>query len=68
MVDLENNHLIEAITQIANARLHKKHPDITIQEWQTKEILEALILFTQEYEKEGKDDIPRKTNSGNGNP
>ncbi len=41
---------VEAITQIANTRLHKRHPDLVIKEWQTKEILEALELFNQELE------------------
>ncbi len=51
MDDTLDQNLIEAITQIANARIHKRHPDITIKDWQTKEILEALILFSQEYER-----------------
>lgn len=43
--------LITAITQVANHRLSKKNHDLRLYEWQTKEVLEALALFHQEYER-----------------
>ena len=45
-----NEDIVTAITKIGNARLHKRHPDISIQEWQTKEVLEALALLQLEWE------------------
>ena len=47
--------LVEGITRIANTLLNKKHPDIKIQEWQTKYILEALILFMDALKRGGKE-------------
>jgi len=46
MIELE-----EAITEIANYKLHKKHPDLSVEAWQAKVILEALTLFLEEYNK-----------------
>ena len=46
-----NDDIVEAITKIANAKLQKKHPDINIKEWQTREILEAMELFQNEWER-----------------
>ena len=48
---------VEAITLIANARLQKRHPDMTIKEWQTREVLEALSLFSEEWAR----DLPKNT-------
>ena len=43
--------LITGLTQIANYRLSKRHHDLEIKEWQTKEIVEAVVLFQEEYER-----------------
>mgnify|MGYP001609845583 CR=1 FL=1 len=43
--------LTESITEIANQLLHKEHPDISIESWQTKYVLMACQEFVKEYEK-----------------
>ena len=42
---------IKDITLKANIAIHKKHPDISVQTWQTRVILEAIEQFKQEARK-----------------
>ena len=43
--------LIQDITLKANITIHKKHPDMSVQTWQTRVILEAIEQFKQEAKK-----------------
>ena len=43
--------IIAGVTSIANARQEKKHPDMHIQEWQTRAVLEAALALKEEWEK-----------------
>ncbi len=42
--------IVKAVTQIANARMKKKYSDLTLKEWQVKEVLEALVILQEELE------------------
>ena len=46
---------IKVITEIANANLRKKYHDLSIKEWQTREILEAVDLYLEKEENEKRD-------------
>ena len=48
---------IKIITEMANANLHKRHPDLSIREWEVQEVLEAIDLFLLETEKEVKNEV-----------
>jgi len=43
---------IKPITEIANANLRKKYHSVSIKEWQTREILEAVDLYLEKEENE----------------
>ena len=43
--------LIQDITLKANITIHKKHPDMSVQSWQTRYILWAIEQFKQEAKK-----------------
>jgi len=46
---------IKPITEIANANLRKKYHSISIKEWQTREILEAVDLYLEKEENDKRD-------------
>lgn len=44
-----NKEYIQEIQRIANVSIKKNHPDISVQEWQAKYILEAKEEFDKQH-------------------
>ena len=56
-----DDFFIESITKVANKICKKKGYVVTLKQWQTEVILEAVLLIHQEIEK-AKDEDPARPN------